>query len=156
MTPTDNLFWPYLSPILEAQKPAHGVAYVGMSDGNGMDRLIEDSVSGEVYPAIFVFRPKYTTQRVENHILMATFHTKMYVWCHGKLDDREIQDDAYTKAETILSAILKKLQHDQRQHRNFLDFDSISIEPVVYLGADAAYGYELTMKLGLAGNEIFC
>jgi hypothetical protein len=156
MTPTDDLFWNYLEPILEIQKTDNGVKYVAMSDGNGMDRMIEDSVSEDVYPGIFVFRPKYQMKRIENHLLVADFNTTIYIWCHGKLDDRDNQDESYQKAETIASAIILKLQHDERSYANFLNFDSIHMEPVVYLGADAAYGYEVKLKLGLVANEIFC
>lgn len=156
MNPTDTLFWPYLSPILEAQKVEKGVVYAQMSDGNGMDRMIEDTVSELVFPGIFVFRPKWSLQRVENHILMTNFNTQLYVWCKGKLDDRAAQDEAFARAETIVSSIILKLQHDSRQYKNFLDFDSVTSEPVVYLGAEAAYGYEVKLKLGLESNEIFC
>jgi hypothetical protein len=156
MTPTDTLFWPYLSPVLEAQKTENAVTYVQMSDGNGMDRMMEDSTSEAVYPGIFVFRPKWTTKMVENHLLLTVFNTQFYVWCKARLDNRESQDEAFELAETIISSIMKKLQHDSRSYANFLDFDSISVEPVLYLGADAAYGYEVKLKLGLAANEIFC
>ncbi|MCE7061250.1 hypothetical protein [Dyadobacter sp. CY343] len=156
MNPTKTKFWPYLSPILEAQKAANGVMYVEMSDANGLDRMMADSRSEDVYPGIFVFRPKYTTQLIENHLLVVNFNTQFYAWCKAGLDDRDEQDAAFDKAETILSAIIEKLQHDAREYRNYLDFNSISVEPVVYLGADAAYGYEVKMKLGLPANEIFC
>ncbi len=156
MTPTDDIFKPYLMPILEAQKVANGVTYVEMSEGNGMDRMLEDSRSENVYPGIFVLRPKWRTRRIENHILMVEFSTVFYVWCHGELDEREAQEQAYNKAETIVTAIIEKLQHDSRTYQNFLDFDSIQAEPVVYLGVDATYGYEVKLKLGLEANELFC
>ena len=156
MNPTKTKFWPYLSPILEVQKVASGVKYVEMSDANGLDRMMEDTRSGDVYPGIFVFRPKYTTQLIENHLLLVNFNTQFYVWCKGKLDDRDNQDAAFDKAEEILTAIIEQLQHDRRMYKNYLDFDSISVEPVVYLGVDAAYGYEVKLKIGLSANEIYC
>ena len=36
------------------------------------------------------------------------FSTVFYIWCHGKLDDREVQEQAYNKAETILTSVLKR------------------------------------------------
>ncbi|WP_254561799.1 hypothetical protein [Dyadobacter diqingensis] len=156
MTPTDNLFWDYIAPILETQKAEKGVKYVKMSDGNGMDRLLEDSVSEDVYPGIFVLRPKYTTKYVESHILMVNFNTVFYVWCYPDKNDRESQDSAYTHAENIVATIINKLQHDERVCKNFLDFDSIQVEPVLYVSVDSAYGYEVKMKLGLVANHILC
>lgn len=156
MTPTDSLFWPYLKPILEQQKTESGVAYVQMSDANGMDRMMEDSVSEDVYPGIFVYRPKWQLKRVENHILMTYFNTQFYVWCQAELNDRASQDAAFASAESILSKILEKLQHDSRLYKNHLEFDSVSAEPVVYLGVDAAYGYEVKFTLGLVSNNIYC
>ena len=156
MTPTDTLFWQYLLPILEAQKSEHGVTYIELSDSNGMDRMIEDSVSENVYPGIFVMRPRYTTKRVENHILMAEFNTVFYIWCKEPSNERADQDKAYDHAETIGTSIIQKLQHDSRSYQNFLDFDTIQIEPVMYSGADASFGYEVKMRLGLAANHLFC
>lgn len=156
MTPTDTLFWPYFSRVLEAQKAENGVVYIQMSDGNGMDRMMEDSTSETVYPGIYVFRPKWSTKMIENHLLTTVFNTQFYVWCKARLDSRTSQDDAFELAETIISSIIKQLQHDSRSYANYLDFDSISAEPVLYLGADSAYGYEVKLKLGLAANEIFC
>lgn len=156
MTPTDNLFWSYLLPILEEQKSESGVVYIQLSDGNGMDRMLEDSASEDVYPGIFVFRPKYSTKLVENHLLAAQFSTQMFVWCKASLDDRESQDAAFQHAERIISAVLMKLQHDMRNYYNYMDFDTVTVEPILYMGNDAAYGYELRFQLGLAANSIFC
>ena len=156
MTPTDDLLWLYLKPILEQQKTKHDVAYIQMSDGNGMDRMLEDSVSENVYPGIFVLRPKYTTKKVENHLLLAEFNTVFYVWCKNETNERIDQDAAYAQAETIVTAIIQKLQHDSRSYANFLEFDSVHIEPVLYVSVDAAFGYEVKMRLGLAANHLFC
>jgi len=156
MTPTDNLFKPYLLPIFEQQKIDNGVTYVEMSEGNGMDRMLEDSRSENVYPGIFVLRPKWTTKKIEGHILMVNFSTVFYVWCHGKIDDRDSQEQSYNHAETITTAIIKKLQEDSLIYKNFLDFDSIQAEPVIYLGPDSTYGYEIKLKLGLPTNALFC
>lgn len=104
MTPTDNLFKSYLLPIMEAQKAANDVAYVEMSEGDGMDRMLEDSRSETVYPGIFLLRPKYTTRRIDNFLLQAVFNTTFYVWVKGKLDDRVAQEAAYTKAKPSVVA----------------------------------------------------
>lgn len=155
MTPTNNLFWPYLLPIFTAQKASNNVAYIKLSDGNGMDRMIADSASETVYPAIFTMLPKYTTKKIENHLLMVEFNTLFYVWCHPEQSSEQAQDQAYAQAEKIATEIIKKLQKDNREYKNFLEFDSIHMEPVLHLSMDAAYGYEVRLRLGLAGNELF-
>lgn len=156
MTPTDSIFWPYISPILEAEKAKNGVVYIQISDGNGMDRLMEDTVSEDVYPGIFVFRPQYSTKKIEGHLLVAEFNTVFYVWCKEPDNTREDQDAAYKNAETIVTSIIQKLHHDSIEYKNYLEFDSIRMEPVMYVGVDAAYGYEVKMRLGLAANHLFC
>ena len=156
MTPTDSLFWPYLSPIFEAEKAKNGVIYIQMSDGNGLDRLVEDTVSENVYPGIFVFRPQYSTKKIEGHLLVSDFNTVFYVWCKEENNEREDQDKAYNQAETIVTSIIQKLHHDSLKYKNYLDFDSIRMEPVMFVGTDAAYGYEVKMRLGLAANNLFC
>lgn len=149
---TDTLFWPYLKPILEAQ----AVTYVQLSDANGMDRLLEDSRSEDVYPGIFVMRPKYRGRMVENALQLAEFQVIAYVFCYPTSQERDALDACYQQAEGIASAVLKQLHTDHRSYTNYLDFDSIQMEPVLYTtGADAAYGYELKLKLGLQANEIY-
>ncbi|CAG4992230.1 hypothetical protein DYBT9275_00919 [Dyadobacter sp. CECT 9275] len=157
MNPTDHIFWPYLLPILQEQKTRNGIVYIQMSDANGMDRLMGDSRSEDVYPGIYVLRPKYAGQLIDNHLMLAKFDLTLFVFVQGRPDDYESEDLAYQHAETVVSEIVKHLQHDRFEYRNYLEFDSIRIEPVIYsTGVDAAYGYELKLKLGLAGNEAFC
>lgn len=156
MTPTDNIFWPYLSPILETQRIENNVAYIQMSDGNGMDRMMTDSVSEDVYPGIFVYRPKYTTKKVESHLLVAEFNTSIYIWCKIEDNDRVDEEAAYSKAESIATAIIKKLQHDSLSYKNFLDFDSFHVEPILNFSVDKACGFELKFRLALGANKLFC
>lgn len=152
MNPTDTLFWPYLEPILLDQ----GVTYVQLSDANGMDRLLEDSRSEDVYPGIFVMRPKYRGRMVDNALQLAEFQLIAYVFCYPDSQERADVDACYGQAEVIASAVLQKLHTDHRCYTNYLDFDSIHMEPVLYTtGSDAAYGYELKLKLGLQANEIY-
>ncbi|GAB2798696.1 hypothetical protein GCM10027275_50380 [Rhabdobacter roseus] len=153
MTPTDSLFWPYLRPILEAQP---GVTYVQLSDANGMDRLLEDSRSEDVYPGIFVMRPKWNGRTVDNALLLTDFQVIAYFFCPAKPDDRASQDAAYQQAEALASGVIQQLQEHRYTYQNYLDFDSIRMEPVLYhTGVDAAYGYELKFKLGLEANMIY-
>lgn len=156
MNSTDGLFWPYFSDILEEQKDENGVVYTKMSDANGMQRMLEDGVSEDIYPGIFFFRPKVRLSRTDNHLVLSNFNVVFFVFVHGKLDDREIQDAAFAKAETIVTSIVQRLQLDERICVNFLDFNSVEFEPVSYLGSDAAYGYEVKMKIGLPSNQLFC
>lgn len=155
MTPTTKLFWPYLLPIFTEQQTKNGVVYIKMSDGNGMDRMIADSASENVYPAIFTMLPKYTTKKIENHILLVEFNTLFYVWVRPDENTEEAQDQAYAKAEKIATQIIKRLQRENRSYQNFMEFDSIHMEPVLHLSMDAVYGYEVRLRLELPGNELF-
>ena len=157
MTPTASIFWPYLLPILEMQKAENGIEYIKMSDSNGMDRLLADSRSEDVYPGIYVLRPKYAGQLIENALMVARFDLTLFVFVSADQDDYTKEDAAYEHAEKVIGAIVKQLQHDKFVYKNYLDFDSIRIEPIMYMsGVDSAYGYELKMKLGLPANEVFC
>jgi hypothetical protein len=157
MTPTASIFWPYLLPILETQKVENGIEYIKMSDSNGMDRLLADSRSEDVYPGIYVLRPKYAGQLIDNALMLARFDLTLFVFVRGDQDDYTKEDAAYEHAETVVGAIVRQLQHDKFVYKNYLDFDSIRIEPIMYMsGVDSAYGYELKMKLGLPANELFC
>lgn len=157
MTATDDLFWPYLLPILEEQKTENGITYIQMSDSNGMDRMLTDSRSEDVYPGIYVLRPTYAGSMVDNSLMIARFNLTLFTFIHSKMDEYSLVDAAFAKAEKTIGDIIKRLQHDRFSWKNYMDFDSIRIEPVMYMsGVDAACGYELNMKLGLPANEIFC
>lgn len=157
MTPTKSIFWPYLSPILETQKTKSGIEYIKMSDANGMDRLLADSRSENTYPAIFVLRPKYAGAMVDNAMILARFEVTLYCFQRSKIDDYDQEDEAMDFTEQVLSEVLKDLVHDMRVCKNYLDFDSVRMEPVMYnTGVDAGYGYELKIKLALPANHIFC
>lgn len=157
MTPTNSIFWPYLSPILEAQKTKSGIAYIKMSDANGMDRLLADSRSEDTYPGIFVLRPKYAGAMVDNAMILARFEATLLCFQRAKIDDYDAEDAALDFTEQVLSNVVKDLMHDMRAYKNYLDFDSLRMEPIMYnTGVDAGYGYELKVKLGLPANNIFC
>lgn len=157
MTPTDNIFWPYLLPILEEQKTENGIQYIKLSDSNGMDRMLADSRSEDVYPGIYVLRPKYAGQLIENALTVARFDLTLFVFIQADHSNYTNEDAAYSYAEKVVGAVVKQLQHDRFVSKNYMDFDSIRIEPIMYMsGVDSAYGYELKMKLGLPANEVFC
>lgn len=157
MTPTKNIFWPYLAPILETQKTKAGIEYIQMSDANGMDRLLADSRSENIYPGIFVLRPKYAGVMVDNAMMLARFEATVLCFKRAKIDDYDQEDAALDFTEQVLSDVVKDLVHDMRQYKNYLDFDSLRMEPVMYnTGVDAGYGYELKIKLALPANHIFC
>lgn len=154
--PTNDIFWTYLFPILEMER-LNGIKYIQMSDSNGMDRFLSDSRSEDIYPGIYVLRPKYSGQMVENALMLAQFDTTLFVFFQGDQDNYESEDDAYNQAESIVGSVIKSLQHDRFISKNYLDFDSVKVEPVMYsTGLDSTYGYELKMRLGLPANQIFC
>lgn len=157
MNPTDSLFWPYLLPILDSQKAENGVIYIRMSDSNGIDRMLADSRSEDIYPGIFVLRPTYSGQMLDGALLLAKFDVTLFCSAIGNPSDYASEDQTYAHAELIACAITRRLQHDTFSGRCYLEFDSVRLQPVMYhSGVDAAYGYELKLKLGLPANEIFC
>ena len=157
MTPTHSIFWPYLSAILEPQKTKSGIKYIQMSDANGMDRLLGDSRSEDIYPGIFVLRPKYAGVMVDNAMMLARFEATILCFQRARIDDYEQEDAAMDFTEQVLSDVVKDLVHDMRQYKNYFEFESLRMEPVMYnTGVDAGYGYELKVKLGLPANNLFC
>jgi len=155
MTATDK-FWAYFSLILEAQRAAHGVVKIQLSDADRMDRFVTDSRSEDVYPGIFVMRPFLKGKTTDNAMLFGNFKTKFYVFVKGDLDSYESQDAAYQLAETIAQDIVKQVQHDSRTYKCYFDLNTLKMEPVAYFVLDAAWGYEVEMTIGVTVNEIFC
>lgn len=134
----------------------HGVKYTQLSDANGMDRMIEDSATEDIYPGIFVMRPKWSGRNQAEALLTTLFDVTFFVFCAADSIERENQDAAYDRAEEIASSVITKLQADRREYRNYLDFDSIRSEPVLYhSGLDSAMAYEVKFKMALAAGEIF-
>ena len=79
-----------------------------------------------------------------------------FVFCAADSIDRADQDAAYDRAEEIVASITARLQADRRTYRNYLEFDSIRAEPVLYhSGVDSAMAYEVRFKIALAAGEIF-
>ncbi len=151
MTSTQKL-WAYLEPILQTTEALK----ILLSDAERMDRLIEASRSEEVYPAIFVMRPKYSGKVFDGAALVAMFQLTFFVLCQGKLDDYDSQDAAYQQAEEMTELIVQTLQHDSRTYKCYFDFNGFQAEPVIYTMVDATYGYEVRLKLGIQVNEQFC
>lgn len=155
MTPTDK-FWAYFEPILEAQQSQHDVVKIQLSDADRMDRFVADSRSEDVYPGIFVMRPFYSGQLVDNALIYANFKVKFYVFLRGDLADYASQDTAYAGAEAIVQDIVKQVHHDARAWQVSFDMNSFKAEPVAYFVLDAAWGYEVELKIGIVVNELLC
>ncbi|MCA0229879.1 MAG: hypothetical protein LCH91_05405 [Bacteroidetes bacterium] len=154
MTATTK-FEEYFSPILEEQKAANGVAKIQFSDADRMDRYIADSRSEDVYPGIFVMRPKYSGSLMDKAIMYSIFFVQFYVFVGGQLDNDASQDDAYNLSESIVSEIVKKVFADYREWKVYFDFNSLQVEPVAYFVLDAAWGYEVKMKIGIQVGDVF-
>ena len=149
-TPTDK-FKEFFLPICEA---APGVVFVQMSDAERMDRFSAESRSEDVYPGVFVLRPKI--RGFEDGIMIGYFETIFYVFCQGDLNDFESQDAAYNQAEEIVTNIGKELQHAGFEKRCFYTFNDFRAEAVIYQMPDSVYGYEVKVKIGLQVNDVMC
>lgn len=144
MTPTDA-FWAYFRPKCEAVTPKT----VMLSDGHGMDTLLESSRSEDIYPAIFVLRPAYKGTVQDGAALIAVFEVIFFVF---ELDG----ENAYASAEAKVMDIVKDLVHDSRTYQCYFDFNTFRAEPVTYLTIDNTKAYEVKLKLGLISNHLFC
>lgn len=147
-----NAFWEYFKPILEETEPTS----IQMSDADRMDRLVENSRSEELYPAIFVMRPKYSGVKFDDAALVTMFNVRFFVLCQASLDDPTSQDLAYQQAEEIVQSVVQTLQHDSRSYKCYFDFSTFTAEPIIYTTVDATYGYEAILKCGIITNEQFC
>lgn len=150
MTATDK-FKGFFEPIAAS---APGVIYTQMSDADRVDRWLADSRSEETYPGVFVLRPKYSGSY--DAVMTAYFDVVYYVFVRGALDDYELQDEAYQTAEKIVQHITQEIQHKAYEGECFFDFNNFKAEPVAYQLMDAAWGYEVRMRVGFVVNDILC
>lgn len=150
-TPTER-FWGYLEPTLQG---IENVVYVQLSDGDRIDRLLADSQSQDVYPGVFVIRPKYGGMNENSGTLWHIFYTTAYVLVKASLSSYEDQDEAYAQAEVIATKMSNKIFQDSLESKVYFDFNSYTAEPVEYLTTDAAWGYEIKFKFGLPVNDLY-
>lgn len=152
MTPTQR-FYNYLQPILAATP---GVATVTFSDGNRLDRLVESTVSREMYPACFFIRPKYQGHDENNGTLWARFSTIVYLFEKAALSDYAEQDAAYERCEAMVTSITQRLYHEAKLYRCLFDLNAFHAEPVEYQLLDSAWGYEVRLQIALPANDLWC
>ena len=152
MTPTKQ-FWNFIKPICQQQE---GIVYTALSDGDRMDRFTADSVSTNVYPAVFVMRPRYRVRDTTNGLTIANYETKLYILAKGDLNDYESQDEAFEYCEKTANEIIKTLNSLYLDEKAcWFDLNDVALDPVMYVTMDSAWGYEVTMKLGLTANEFY-
>ncbi|WP_266364182.1 hypothetical protein [Tellurirhabdus rosea] len=152
MNPTaTQLFWSYFEPIAQATP---GVNKVLLSDGDRMDRLVADSRSEDLYPVVFLLRPRWTGREMGG-MDVAAFDVRFFVFVEASMAEDADQDRAYDDAERIASDIIRTIREGGRVYESVFDFDSLSIDPVRFVGMDTVWGVECRCKIGLAVNEIF-
>lgn len=151
MTPT-QLLWNFLKPICQQD----GIEYVAMSDGDRMDRFSAASVSQTVYPGVFVMRPRYRVRDTTNGLIMLNYELKIYILAKGDLNDFESQDSAFDFSESVATNILQELNRKYLEEKTcWFDLNDSGMDPVMYVTLDSAWGYELTIRLGLESNQLF-
>ena len=151
MTPT-QLLWNFLKPICQQD----GIEYVAMSDGDRMDRSSAASVSQTVYPSVFVMRPRYRVRDTTNGLIMLNYELKIYILAKGDLNDFESQDSAFDFCEGVATNILQELNRKYLEEKTcWFDLNDSGMDPVMYVTLDSAWGYELTIRLGLESNQLF-
>ena len=133
-----------------------------LSDGDGIDQFLVDSISKDVYPALCLVRPRYKHSDNGNYGYYSYFDVVLYVFCKTKVDDYATDnekirtDNDLNTAEAIITEFGLKLH----QH-NRLDTTSVPIdfnwndwqaEPVSSIGVDDCKGYEAKFRLGLPSS----
>jgi hypothetical protein len=155
MTPTQK-FWNYFKPICAA---IEGVVYVEISDGDRMDRFRADSTGQDVYPGIFVIRPRYQGQDNFSGQQYAIFDLVFYVLTHAdmdtyiNIDQYQVINDAFNSSERIAIDIEKVLRHDPDI---MFDFNQWRVEPVSYVTLDNSWGVEVKAKIMMPVSELVC
>ena len=153
MTATTELFWNYFEP---AVTNIDGVRNVKLSDGDRMERFVTASVSEDLYPAVFSFRPKYRIVDNGAQQYYCVFETVFYVFCLSSIGDEDSQDAAFDQAEEMALAILNKFRMDHFEGDQVdFEYGSARLEPVTMMTMDSAQGYEVKLKLGIQANAIF-
>ena len=150
-----NRLWNIFAPIAAA---APQVVYVMMSDAYRLDRWAADSRSEDVYPGVFLMRPRY----VGTLDMQAEFEVVFYVLVWGSLalhQDADAayneQDAAYHQAEIIVTNIIQSLVHLGYEAK--INYDKrYNIEPIIYQEVDSVWGYEVKLRFGIPANDLIC
>lgn len=150
MTCTEQ-FWQYFKAVAES---VPGVGTVHRSGGDKMDRLLANSHSEDIYPAVFLLRPKYNLEDNGAGLTLAWFDATYYVICVGDMSDEADEDAAFDQAEQLATELSIKLYDHENEYGVYVDPSTrIFMEPVTMLTLEASYGYEVRFRIGLMANE---
>ncbi|MBN8820765.1 MULTISPECIES: hypothetical protein [unclassified Spirosoma] len=143
-------FWAFFKPLAEA---VPGVKTVHRSGGDKMDRLLANSRSEEIYPAVFLLRPKYTLEDNGANLTIAWFDATYYVICTGNYGDELDEDASFDEAERLATKLTRKLQEEESTYLAVIDpTTKVYMEPVTMLTLDSSFGYEVRYRIGLMVN----
>lgn len=151
-TKPTQLFTEFVLPLLNG---LDGVAYVGLSDGERLDRFTAASRSETTYPGVFLFRPKYRTREEQSGQIVAWFEAAVYVLVKGELADVDAQDAAFDEAEGIVTQLGNALEQRGKTYACLYSMNDFSAEPVMYVTMDSAWGYEVKFRLGLDVTAVY-
>lgn len=134
-----------------------------ISDGDGIDQFLLDSITKEVYPALCFSKPPYKNFDNGSYGYYSNFEVVMYVICktsindYGTTDVLSLIDADLLKAEQLANEFGAKLHQYNRLDDTAIPIDfswnDWSAEPVTLLGSDAARGYEVKFRIGLSMAE---
>ncbi|WP_020603139.1 hypothetical protein [Spirosoma spitsbergense] len=145
-----NLFWDFFKPLAQS---VPGVNTVSQSGGDKMDRLIANSRSEDLYPAVFLLRPKYSTEDNGAGLSMAWFDATFYVVCAGNMSDELDEDRAFDEAEQMATGIAATIRSQEDNYTVLIDpLAKTFMEPVSMVTLEASYGYEVRFRIGLMIN----
>lgn len=145
------------------------IKYFMMSDGDGIDRFLADSVSEETYPGIFLIRPQYRKAGDGSNPYYVNFDAKFYIFCKtpvsedGEDDSIAREDEDLNKAEALSDAVGKILTNyngnDETYNLTYcpIDFnysDWVAIPVRAEMSIDNCMGYEVSFRLGLPAHDV--
>lgn len=130
------------------------IAYCAMSDGAQIDRFIEDSLSDNVYPALFFLRPEYKLTDNNADFVTAKYNVIFYLFHKPTDSEGQSIDTAFENAELIIEKLQKELLKTDEHYIGLFSLNDWQAAPVTSMTLDLAVGYEVKCKIELPINEI--
>jgi hypothetical protein len=144
-------FWEFFRPLAES---VPGVTTVKRSGGDKMDRLLAASRAEDIYPAIFLLRPKYSIENNGADNSVAWFDATYYVICSGQMDEDEAEDLAFDQAEQMATELSVNIREQADDYLVLIDpAAKIFMEPISLITSEATFGYEVRFRIGLMVNS---
>ena len=141
------------------------IKYCEMSDGaNALDKWEADSRGQDVYPGVYLLRPKYSPRRSRSGIMLCVFSYQFRVGVQRHNDNAASANSALNEAETYAAKIQSNMLHWAETHYGGIMKEYIYqnelYEPMrlTELDPDYVWGYEVSGQVGIPVHDLglFC